>query len=82
MNPQAHYIWCSYGYQVETSLSSCGRRCANLGIGSKRKGRPEKLVKMGKFSFYVMVDRKIFTYLKNKKQVILIVNKKFKIFDF
>ena len=37
---------------------------------------------MGKFSFYVIVDRKIFTYLKNKMQVILIINKKFKISDF
>ena len=29
-----------------------------------------------------LVDREIFTYLKNKKQLILIVDKKFKIFDF
>ena len=29
-----------------------------------------------------MVDREIFTYVKNKKQLILIVNKKFKIFNF
>ena len=31
------------------------------------------------FSFHVMVDREIFTYVKNEKQLILIVNKKFKI---
>ena len=48
-------------------------------IGSERKGRTEKVVKVGKvgkvekvvkvgkFSFYAMVDREIFTYLKNKK---------------
>ena len=40
------------------------------------------LSKWGKFSFYVMVDSEIFTYLKNKKYLIIIVNKKFKIFDF
>ena len=33
----------------------------------------------GKFSFHVMVDRELFTYVKNKKQLILIVNKKFKV---
>ena len=31
---------------------------------------------------YVMVDCKLLTYLKNKKQLILVVYKKFKIFDF
>ena len=40
------------------------------------------LLKWGRFSFYVMVDLKIFTYLKNKKQLIVIANKKLKIFDF
>ena len=29
-----------------------------------------------------MVNREIFTYLKNKKKLILVVNKKFKIVDF
>ena len=29
-----------------------------------------------------MVDREIFTYLKNKKELVLIINKNFKIFDF
>ena len=29
-----------------------------------------------------MVDQKVFTYLKNKKLLILVVNKKLKIFDF
>ena len=32
---------------METSLSSCGKRCTDLGIGSERKGRTEKLVKVG-----------------------------------
>ena len=48
----------------------------------EEKKELKKLIKWGKFSFYLMVDSKIFTYLKNKKQLILIVNKKFKIFRF
>ena len=65
---------------METSLSSCGHTYTDLGIGSERKGRTENLSKWGKFSFYVMVDCESFTYLKNKKHLIIIVNKKFKIF--
>ena len=38
---------CSYGNQVETLLSSCGRICTDLGLGSGRKGRTEKFVKVG-----------------------------------
>ena len=48
----------------------------------KEKEELKNLSKWGKFSFYVMVDSEIFTYLKNKKYLIIIVNKKFKIFDF
>ena len=48
----------------------------------KEKEERKKLLKWGKFSFYVMVDREIFMYLKNKKELILIVNKNVKIFDF
>ena len=33
----------------------------------------------GKFSFHDMVDRELFTYVKNKKKLTLVVNKKFKI---
>ena len=33
----------------------------------------------GEFSFHVMVDREIFTYVKNEHKLILIANKKFKI---
>ena len=32
-------------YQVETSLSSCGHTCTDLGSGSGRIGKTEKLVK-------------------------------------
>ena len=46
-NSQAHSIRCSYGNEVETSLSSCGHTCTNLGNGSERKGRTQKLVKAG-----------------------------------
>ena len=42
----------------------------------------KNFLKWGKFSIYVMVDREIFVYLKNKKQLVLIVGKKFKNFDF
>ena len=37
------------------------------------------MLKMGKFSFYILVDSKIFTYLRNKKELILIVSKKFRL---
>ena len=38
--------------------------------------RPElrNLLKWGNFSYYVMVDREIFTYLKKKKELILSVS--------
>ena len=47
MNSQARSVQCSYGNQVETSLSSCGHTYTDLGIGSERKGSTEKLVKVG-----------------------------------
>ena len=62
---------CSYGNQVETLLSSCSYTCTDIDIPitGEIEGKEElkKLIKWGKFSFYVMVDCKIFTYLKNKK---------------
>ena len=68
---QARLILCSYGNQVETSLGSCGRACTNLGIPIagevEEKEELKNLLKWGKFSFYVMVDREIFIYLKSKK---------------
>ena len=48
----------------------------------KEKEELKNLLKQGKFSFYVMVDRKVFTYLKSNKKLTLIVKKKFGIFDF
>ena len=48
----------------------------------KAKEELKNLLKWGKISFYVMVDCEIFTHLKNKKFLILIVSKKFKIFEF
>ena len=48
----------------------------------EEKEELKNLLKWGKFSYYVMVDRKIVAYLKNKKYLILKVNKKFKIFEF
>ena len=47
---QASSILCSYGSQVETSLLSCDHTCTNLGLGSGRKGRTEKLLKQGNSS--------------------------------
>ena len=71
MNTQAHSMMCSYGNQVETSLSSCGHTCTDIGIliagEVEETEKLKNLLKGGKFSFYVMVDREIFTYQKNKK---------------
>ena len=62
---------CSYGNQVETLLSSCSHTCTDIDIPitGEIEGKEElkKSIKWGKFSFYVIVDCKIFTYLKNKK---------------
>ena len=51
-------------------------------LEEKEKQELKNLLKWGKFSLYVMVDREIFTYLKNKKQLILAINETFKIFNF
>ena len=61
------YSWCCYGNQVETSLSSCGHTYTDLGNGNEKKETLKNFLKWDKFSFYVMVDREVFTYLKNKK---------------
>ena len=58
---------------MEPSLS-CGHTCNNLPV-------KKNLLKLGKFSFNVMVDQEIFADLKNMKWLMLIVNKKLKIFD-
>ena len=61
----------SYENQVETSWSSCGYICTNLGIPIfgevSEKAELKNLLKWGKFSLYVIVDSKILTYLQNKK---------------
>ena len=51
-------------------------------LKEKKKKELKNLLKGGKFCFYVMVDWQIFTCQKKEKLLILIVNKKFKIFDF
>ena len=64
-------ILCSYGNQVKTSLSSCSHTCTHLGIliagEVENKEKLKNLLMCGKFSFHVMVDRELFTYVKNKK---------------
>ena len=68
---QARSILCSYGNLVETSLSSYGHTCTHLGIQIAGKVEEEEelinLLMRSKFSFHVVVDREIFTYLKGKK---------------
>ena len=45
-NLQTRSMLCNYGNQVESTLSNCGHTCNDLGIGSGRKGRTEKFVKV------------------------------------
>ena len=56
---------------METLLSSCGHTYTQLGILIAReveeKEELKNLLMLGKFSFHVMVDCEIFTYVKNKK---------------
>ena len=56
---------------METSLSTCGHTSTHLDIliaGEEEEKKEQKnLLMCGKFSFHVMVDREIFTYVKNKK---------------
>ena len=64
-------IVCSYRNQIETSLSSLGHTCIDLGIpvtgGVEEKEEVKNLLKWGKFFLYVMIDRKILIYLKKKE---------------
>ena len=82
------FTWCSNGkleggIQVGTSLSSCCHTCTHLGIliagEVEEKQELKNLLMWGKFSLYLMVDRELLTYVKNKNQLTLIVNKKLKI---
>ena len=56
---------------MEISLSSCGHTCTNLDIpiAGEVEGKEEleNVLQWDKFSFYLMEDCKIVTYLKNKK---------------
>ena len=64
---------------MEISLSCCGITCTHLDIliaeVVEEKEEVKNLLTWNEFSFHVMVDRVIFTYVKNEKQLIL-VNKK------
>ena len=67
-NSQAYSIRCSYGNQVETSMSSCGHTCTHLGIliagEVAEKQELKDLLMWCEFSFHVMLDREIFTCVK------------------
>ena len=60
-------------------MSSYRLTCGHLGIliagEVEKKEELKNLLMWGKFSFHVMVDRELFTYGKNKKQLTLLVNK-------
>ena len=70
-NSQSRSILCSYGNEVETSLSSCPHTCTHLGIvlagEVEEKEELKSSLMWGKFSFHVMVDRELFTYVKKKE---------------
>ena len=52
-------------------MSNYGRTCTNLGILIAEEVEEKEIMKniliWGEFSFHVMVDQKIFTYMKNDK---------------
>ena len=57
---------------METSLSHLG-----IVMAGEVEGKEELkiLLTCGEFSFYGMVDRKIYTHVNNEKELILLVNK-------
>ena len=67
-NSQALSILCSYGDEVETSLSSCGHTCTHLSIliagEVTEKQELKNMLMWGEFSFHVMLDGEIFMYVK------------------
>ena len=71
------YLWKSGGNFIVKVVAT---HVPTLLQEGEEKEELKNLLKCGKFSFYVMVDGEVFTYLKNKKQLILEANKKFKIF--
>ena len=56
---------------MEIALSSSRHTSTRLGIliagEVEKKEELKNLLMYGKFSFHVMVDRELFTYMKNKK---------------
>ena len=58
---------CSYGNQVKIHCQVVATHVPTLLLEVEEKEELKNLLKCGKFSFYVIVDREIFTYLKNKK---------------
>ena len=52
---------------METSLSSCGQICTDLGILIDGEAEEKEELIFVRFSFHVMVDREIITYVENKK---------------
>ena len=59
---------CSYKNQVETyHCQVVATHVPTLSLEVGEKEELKNLLKCGKFSFYVMVDSEVFTYLKNKK---------------
>ena len=77
------YLECLFTNIQKHTLSSCRHTCTHLVIliagEVERKEKLKNVSVCGKFSFHVRGDRELFTYVKNKKKLILIVNKKFKI---
>ena len=59
---------CSYENQVETyHCQVVATHVPTLSLEVGEKEELKNLLKCGKFSFHVMVDSEVFTYLKNKK---------------
>ena len=60
-------------------MSSCCHTYTRLGIliaaEAKEKEELKNLLIWGKFSVHIMVVRELFTYVKNKKWLTLMVNK-------
>ena len=56
---------------MEISLSRCGHTYAHLGIliagEVEEKEELKNVLMWGKFSFHVMANRELFTYVNNKK---------------
>ena len=64
-------VQCSYGNQMETSLSNCGHTRTHLGIliarEAEEKEELKNLLMWGESSFHVIVNREIFSYVSSVK---------------